>query len=47
MTSALRPEGGLAQKQTLVLIGYVSWAVTRGKGVQKPQMFAVIPLICG
>ena len=42
MTSALRGGGGLAQKQTIVLIGCVSVTVTRGEGVQNPEKFADI-----
>ena len=33
---------GLAQKQMVVLIGCASGTVTRGKGVQKSQIFADI-----
>ena len=40
MTSALRGEGGLSEKQTIVLIGCVSGTVTRGEGVRKSQNFA-------
>ena len=42
MTSALRGERGVGQNVTIVLLGCVIGTVTRGKGVQKPQKFAVV-----
>ena len=43
MTSALRWEGELAQKQTIVLMGCSSVS-EKGEGVQKSQIF--VDVIC-
>ena len=43
MTSVLRGEGGLPQKQTIVLISCVSVIVTRGEGVQKSDVIYTCP----